>query len=265
MNALIPENTHPVISDGSAMDKIVIDYDPIPLCTEISENKDMMELPDGVIRFPCRARGVDDTHTPRTAYFEIAEDCPHGKTLSCSHKKCRDSGRQFRYCKECNQVTAKRNFSKRHAHGIFTISPLEMKRTDSSGSNSKKRKVSVDEEPSLSDLLFTAMAADPTLHSDSTSSDEESLESMEPTRISSAGADSNILMMLSRKEARLLEIIRNRPIDGESTERWIQDILLATNDDISHDDIPTVDDAVRMPSLDKFEIFTESFDRLIMN
>ena len=65
---------------------------------------------------PCKARGVGDSHTPRDAYFEIPVDCQHGKMFQCSFPACRDSERRFRYCKVCDEIVAKRNFSKRHRH-----------------------------------------------------------------------------------------------------------------------------------------------------
>mmetsp|Transcript_25341 Transcript_25341/g.38417 ORF Transcript_25341/g.38417 Transcript_25341/m.38417 type:complete len:289 (+) Transcript_25341:123-989(+) len=80
-----------------------------------TENDNMKSVPK-MIRVPCHARNVDDTHTPQTAYFEYPEDITHGRVLRCSHKLCRESGRQFRFCKICNKICAKRNFSSRHAH-----------------------------------------------------------------------------------------------------------------------------------------------------
>ena len=93
---------------------------------------------------PCPARGVCDSHTPRDAYFVISQDCEHGKMLQCSHARCRGSGRHFRYCKVCDQVTAKRNFNKRHEHLIVPgspTSPAEMMISNAAITSKKRRRL----------------------------------------------------------------------------------------------------------------------------
>ena len=101
-----------------------------------------------VARFHCKARGVPDLHNPRTAIIDVPLDTvEHGEILICSHRTCSTSGRRFRYCKVCRCPVAKyvefcgivcvrwlwslwltwfinifrRNFVKRHGHGILKI------------------------------------------------------------------------------------------------------------------------------------------------
>jgi hypothetical protein len=49
-------------------------------------------------RLPCKARGMGDSHTTATAFFDIPHDLKHGAVLACSHRLCANSGRRFRYC-----------------------------------------------------------------------------------------------------------------------------------------------------------------------
>lgn len=74
-------------------------------------------------RFPCKARGITDYHNARTAYIDIPANAAHGMLLICSHRSCSSSGRKFRYCALCELPVAKRNFFKRHSHGIRIESP----------------------------------------------------------------------------------------------------------------------------------------------
>ena len=70
-------------------------------------------------RFPCRARNVCGSHTPETAYIELPHDATHGLHLYCSHPQCKGSKRAFRWCEICHVIVAKRNFIKRHSHGLL--------------------------------------------------------------------------------------------------------------------------------------------------
>jgi hypothetical protein len=74
--------------------------------------------PRAFTRIPCRARGLSKDHTTDSAFFKVPVDAPHGLLLSCSHPECADSGRRFRYCTVCANPVAKRNFPKRHGHGL---------------------------------------------------------------------------------------------------------------------------------------------------
>mmetsp|Transcript_36234 Transcript_36234/g.108591 ORF Transcript_36234/g.108591 Transcript_36234/m.108591 type:complete len:1105 (-) Transcript_36234:344-3658(-) len=71
-------------------------------------------------RMPCRARSVPVGHTPQTAYLSIPPDAPHGMVLMCSHPECAASGKRFRFCAVCDIPVAKRNFLKRHSHGLVS-------------------------------------------------------------------------------------------------------------------------------------------------
>eukprot|EP00542_Grammatophora_oceanica_P011751 CAMPEP_0194045940 /NCGR_PEP_ID=MMETSP0009_2-20130614/19013_1 /TAXON_ID=210454 /ORGANISM="Grammatophora oceanica, Strain CCMP 410" /LENGTH=348 /DNA_ID=CAMNT_0038690991 /DNA_START=288 /DNA_END=1334 /DNA_ORIENTATION=+ len=73
-----------------------------------------------LFRSSCRARGVGaKDHTPENAYLLVPEDVRHGHLLRCSHPWCLKSGRLFRYCVVCRQPVTKRNFHKRHGHGLI--------------------------------------------------------------------------------------------------------------------------------------------------
>ena len=49
----------------------------------------------------------------------IPETVEHGEELICSYYACRNAGIKFRYCSHCKIPVAKRNFRKRHNHGLM--------------------------------------------------------------------------------------------------------------------------------------------------
>lgn len=57
----------------------------------------------------------------QTAYFVISEDAKHGEDLVCSYFACRNGGVKFRYCAHCMAPVAKRNFCRRHDHGMSKV------------------------------------------------------------------------------------------------------------------------------------------------
>lgn len=77
-------------------------------------------------RVPCKARGLSKSHNIDNAYLEIPAGASHGMVLRCSHPECQASGRKFCFCKVCGIPVAKRNFSKRHGHGLLIDCKLEM-------------------------------------------------------------------------------------------------------------------------------------------
>lgn len=89
--------------------------------TNEENNPDLLreENPD-LLRFPCKARGVLNDHNSRTAYITVSTNANHGTTLVCTHPVCAKSGRKFRWCSVCQIPVAKRNFGKRHGHGLST-------------------------------------------------------------------------------------------------------------------------------------------------
>lgn len=89
----------------------------------------MMRYNSTFDRVPCKARGVSEKHNPITAFIDIPVDAPHGLLLSCSNIECVESGRKFRYCKICAHPVAKRNFPKRHGHGLIESS-IDLKELD---------------------------------------------------------------------------------------------------------------------------------------
>lgn len=89
-------------------------------CTPVPSEKskeDLRKTP-GTVIVPCRARGMPMDHNFKTAYFVISEDAKHGEDLVCSYFACRNGGVKFRYCAHCMAPVAKRNFCRRHDHGM---------------------------------------------------------------------------------------------------------------------------------------------------
>eukprot|EP00531_Pseudo-nitzschia_arenysensis_P006316 CAMPEP_0116118034 /NCGR_PEP_ID=MMETSP0329-20121206/1889_1 /TAXON_ID=697910 /ORGANISM="Pseudo-nitzschia arenysensis, Strain B593" /LENGTH=793 /DNA_ID=CAMNT_0003611635 /DNA_START=151 /DNA_END=2532 /DNA_ORIENTATION=+ len=82
------------------------------------KTKDELRKNPGTVIVPCRARGMPMDHNFISAYFVISEDAKHGENLVCSYYACRNGGIKFRYCAYCMAPVAKRNFSRRHDHGM---------------------------------------------------------------------------------------------------------------------------------------------------
>lgn len=79
-------------------------------------------------RYPCKARNVAPDHNNDTAYLELPANPCHGHQLYCSHRECKESGRAFRWCEVCQIVVAKRNFMKRHSHGLMAPTKSTIKK-----------------------------------------------------------------------------------------------------------------------------------------
>ena len=216
MNAGIRPNKTPssVVSDEQAYKTLNSSaFEPIPFCPEVGQAT--WRPMATTMRIPCRARRVCDSHTPQSAYFELPIDSFHGKTLVCSHPRCRDSGRIFRYCKVCNQVAAKRNFGRRHAHDAdndnqapMPVPGFPLSRPDSPNSYTIKSKVSFDVEGEY----FVDMIMGAILGEESTSESETtaSRTSVAPSTDYTVGDQDSVFMMVSRSEAALLDLVRSR-------------------------------------------------------
>jgi hypothetical protein len=192
------------------------------------QDGNVLALNSPSVRFiPCRARGVCDSHTPQSAYFTVPQDCAHGTSLLCSHTLCRESGRGFRYCKVCDQVTAKRNFNKRHCHhpkvGGSTCS-TELSTTDSFSRTSKKRKLIVDADGDSSASSIADINGMRQARSDSNSS-SKSCDVPSTVYTTGRAENSSMHMKVSCSEARLIQHIRLREGNQEETLRWIHEIL----------------------------------------
>ena len=84
-------------------------------------------LASSSVRFPCKARNMPQDHDDDTAYIDVPHDAYHGMMLDCSHPACAARKRRFRYCTVCHIPVSKRNFSKRHNHGLMATSNTPIK------------------------------------------------------------------------------------------------------------------------------------------
>mmetsp|Transcript_110161 Transcript_110161/g.318417 ORF Transcript_110161/g.318417 Transcript_110161/m.318417 type:complete len:617 (-) Transcript_110161:142-1992(-) len=89
-----------------------------PATAAPKKTKEELRKTPGTVIVPCRARGMPMDHNFKTAYFVISEDAKHGEDLVCSYFACRNGGVKFRYCAHCMAPVAKRNFCRRHDHGM---------------------------------------------------------------------------------------------------------------------------------------------------
>mmetsp|Transcript_169 Transcript_169/g.420 ORF Transcript_169/g.420 Transcript_169/m.420 type:complete len:308 (-) Transcript_169:94-1017(-) len=99
---------------------------PEPLPLPPQNKKSRVEFaaapPTATRRVACKARNMPNSHYEDTAYFDIPFNAKHGMLLACSHPACSGGGtrRRFRYCAVCHVPVSKRNFVKRHSHGMLT-------------------------------------------------------------------------------------------------------------------------------------------------
>ena len=189
----------------------------------------VMEEPRGHRRYPCRARGVSDDHITKTAYFDVPLNAAHGLQLVCSHDACAKSGRIFRYCTVCAIPCAKRNFAKRHSHGLKIISsPQILSKTKTIGNNKKR------------ELAVSSTFDDNVMFSSSSSISEQSQRARQLLicggRANLTSKRSTLNHPLPKEETKQtfspeinrsrLELLRNRPTttDMIATSRWITSI-----------------------------------------
>mmetsp|Transcript_7030 Transcript_7030/g.16426 ORF Transcript_7030/g.16426 Transcript_7030/m.16426 type:complete len:596 (+) Transcript_7030:66-1853(+) len=121
---------------------------PPPVPTEKSK-EDLRKTP-GTVIVPCRARGMPMDHNFKTAYFVISEDAKHGEDLVCSYFACRNGGVKFRYCAYCMAPVAKRNFCRRHDHGMSKLKDGKVAEDDGNQSDSTTSKKGADAEEVMS-------------------------------------------------------------------------------------------------------------------
>ena len=175
-----------------------------------------MQEPEGHRRYPCRARGISENHTTRTAYFDVPIGAPHGLQLLCSHDICSKSGLVFRFCTLCALPCAKRNFSKRHHHGLLICSPtpkphggappaetsVKKDRCDTAGSPPEKKRRSVSFTPNTKESALL------------------SKDSLAPVH------DVPPHTTYTNNESTWMEVIGNRPIstDSAAAALWLKAI-----------------------------------------
>ncbi|CAJ1892191.1 unnamed protein product [Cylindrotheca closterium] len=128
-------------STSSDVERVPSVAPPAPVPTEKSK-EDLRKTP-GTVIVPCRARGMPMDHNFKTAYFVISEDAKHGEDLVCSYFACRNGGVKFRYCAYCMAPVAKRNFCRRHDHGMSKLKDGKVpeddgNQSDSTGASNKK-------------------------------------------------------------------------------------------------------------------------------
>ena len=124
-------------SESRPASKATIASSPAVSTHDSHKTKDDLRKTPGTVIVPCRARGMPMDHNFKTAYFVIAEDTKHGEDLVCSYYSCRNGGVKFRYCAHCMAPVAKRNFCRRHDHGLSDKLPTNEGDDDESMEESK--------------------------------------------------------------------------------------------------------------------------------
>lgn len=186
-----------------------------PKKDDVSEQERNMRR---ISRIPCKARGIIDAsrpHTARNAYIDIPDNAVHGMNLICSHEMCAKT-RRFRYCTVCGIPVAKRNFLKRHGHGLLKArqrilvpeeSPMEHDRPG------KKPRIGPSPDPHPPPVAFV----DPASPGGSSTGN---------------GATGGPFMMtVTSEERQLLELFRSRPqfATPQTMDSWVQKIVSIAN------------------------------------
>lgn len=123
--AEVPSGTE-TLNDNSVKGEPVPSVEKSAATSAEKSVEDLRKTP-GTVIVPCRARGMPMDHNFKTAYFVISEDAKHGEDLVCSYFACRNGGVKFRYCAHCMAPVAKRNFCRRHDHGMSAKTGTELK------------------------------------------------------------------------------------------------------------------------------------------
>jgi len=186
------------------------------------------------LRFPCKARGVPDNHNARTAYIDVPPDASHGTIVICSHPVCVSSGRKFRYCSVCMIPVAKRNFSKRHAHGLLESPPELPPHMGVKGEEDQDDDCSVKSKRQRLGTFASWGEALKLLEDDLVETEVPKTIIVDPTVPSVAEAyaevsDASFDSTLTTQERQWLALFRQRPINGAINEpevrSWMSAIL----------------------------------------
>lgn len=223
-SGMAPPCVHPAIMGNGEIDPMRI-YSPV---SDEEQQYQPVEVYNNdrkrtnILRFPCKARGLPDSHNARTAYIDVPANASHGTIVLCSHALCSSSGRQFRYCSVCMIPVAKRNFAKRHSHGLLHapkvpyVSVGEEEVEEEGSSRSKRQRLNT--YGSFGDTLR--------LLKEDLAENEESLEVPKTIIIEPATSLSEMTInacaasieseLLTPQECQWLSLFRNRPTNTTS-------------------------------------------------
>lgn len=217
--------------------------EPIPIDVQSESTRKRSRI----LRFPCKARGVPDNHNANNAYIDVPSNASHGAVVLCSHPICAASGRKFRYCSVCMVPVAKRNFSKRHGHGLLLPPQLPyieleggggVEEEDAGSARSKRQRrmnsfhtLPADFGEALADMEEDDKLVTKKEVPDTIVVKPATAESVEDASAASAAASSSIDTALSAQEHRWLALYRNRPTPNGANEAsvrtWMAAILEA--------------------------------------
>jgi len=229
-----------------------------------SSEKESFQKTPGSVVVPCRARGMPMDHNFKTAYFIIPEYVDHGEELICSYFGCRNAGIKFRYCTHCKVPVAKRNFRKRHKHGI-NLSLTKAGDSDNSDdedvSSEKVDSGSVHEKNGAADALKQAAPPPPpvAIEAPSVQQEEETANHQKPpaaadstrsllcVEIAAANMNKESRNIAPERERLWASLLAKRPPtkDGDAVSAWLMEILSVSDLDtpLQSDESNPSDDA----------------------
>jgi len=214
-----------------------------PATTAAEKNKEDLRKTPGTVIVPCRARGMPMDHNFKTAYFVISEDAKHGEDLVCSYFACRNGGVKFRYCAHCMAPVAKRNFCRRHDHGMSDKLPppdsdessVDENKARKQGGNKGATPKKGDKAPPApvptSSLDVLSKAASSSMPSKTKDSDAES-QAKRKMETEEDEDDEAELAHISKKRRKMwsaLLVKRPRTKDPRHLSSWLNEVLTVSD------------------------------------
>ena len=175
---------------------------------------------DHSFRVPCKARGLPSDHNHRTAYIEIPVNAPHGMILMCSHTMCAGTGRKFRYCAVCKVPVAKRNFRKRHAHGLLVPRSVDGLTRDMPHAMQPQQQQHMEYQHQGPHVGGVVVSND-----------------IRESSSGESGGEIKMTVKLLPHEFRWLAVLHNRPKteDGAAMQKWFQRVLEVSNEAFAYE------------------------------
>lgn len=192
------------------------------------KTREELQKDPGTVIVPCRARGMPMDHNFISAYFVIAEDAKHGENLVCSYYACRNGGIKFRYCAYCMAPVAKRNFSRRHDHGMskkkgVAVSIPDDDEDDEDDDTVAESELTLSDKGSLSGFVSTSKKKELSAsENDTKRSPLEDVQLEETVGAQDVG---------SKRQAMWNDLLTKRPPakDPKALSKWLNEVLAVSD------------------------------------
>lgn len=226
------------------------------------KTREELQKNPGTVIVPCRARGMPMDHNfivrlptrvhilvfcfcnscslliysfeiliQQSAYFVISEDAKHGENLVCSYYACRNGGIKFRYCAYCMAPVAKRNFSRRHDHGmskkkgaLSLASSKDDEDDDEDDETVDESELTVSDRGSLSENVISSNSSAVAKKKETASLEDETKQSrLENIQLETVGEKD----VSSERREMWNDLLNKRPRskDPKGLSKWLNEVL----------------------------------------